>query len=208
MLRRRPPIGVILAGGLGRRIGGSKAVVQLQGKPLILYPLGAVQTVLRDVAVIAKADTKLPSLPGVTVWVEPDNPSHPVIGIVHALALAEGRAVLVCPVDLPFVTPELIHRLATADAGKSPAVIAASGAEIQPLLGVYGPRAREPLQRCGYESPMRELVASIGAQRLEVGDPELLFNINSPEDVLHAAAILDRRARAKTDPARTGPATH
>jgi molybdopterin-guanine dinucleotide biosynthesis protein A len=208
MLRRRPPIGVILAGGLGRRIGGSKAVVQLQGKPLILYPLGAVQTVLRDVAVIAKADSKLPSLPGVTVWVEPDNPRHPVMGIVHALAMAEGRGVLVCAVDLPFVTPELIHRLATADAGKSPAVIAANGAEIQPLLGLYGPRSIGPLQRCGYESSMRELVTAIGAQRLEVGDPELLFNINSPEDVLHAAAILDRRARAKTDPARTRPATH
>lgn len=206
MLRRRPPIGVILAGGCGRRIGGSKAVVQLQGRPLILYPLAAVQTVLRDVAVIAKADTKLPGLPGVTVWVEPDNPRHPAMGIVHALGLAEGRGIVVCAVDLPFVTPELIHRLATAEAGTSPAVVATNGADTQPLLGLYGPRAIEPLQRGGYEASMRELVASIGAQRLDVGDPELLFNINSPEDVLHAAAILDRRARAKTDPAGTWPA--
>ena len=64
MLRRRPPIGVILAGGQGRRIGGSKAVVQLAGQPLITYPLEAVRTALGDVAVVAKADTQLPSLPG------------------------------------------------------------------------------------------------------------------------------------------------
>jgi molybdopterin-guanine dinucleotide biosynthesis protein A len=195
-------MGVILAGGLGRRIGGSKAVVQLAGQPLISYPLWAVRTALSDVAVIAKADTELPSLPGVTVWVEPDLPRHPVVGIVQALALAEGRPVLICASDLPFVTPELIYRLATADLGKSPAVVACCGADVQPLLGCYGPRALEPL-RSGLpaDPPVRELVASLRPRMLEVGDPELLFNINSPEDLLHAAAILDGRARASHPPA-------
>jgi molybdenum cofactor guanylyltransferase len=202
MLRKRPPMGVILAGGLGRRIGGSKAVVQLAGQPLISYPLEAVRTALSDVAVIAKADTQLPSLPGVTVWVEPDSPRHPVVGIVQALALAEGRSVVVCASDLPFVTPELIYRLATADLGKSPAVVACCGTDVQPLLGCFAPRAIDPL-RSGLpaEAPVRELVASLHPRMLEVGDPELLFNINSPEDLLHAAAILDGRARASRPPA-------
>ena len=41
MRRRRRPIGVVLAGGSGRRIGGSKAIVKLRGQPLITYPLAA-----------------------------------------------------------------------------------------------------------------------------------------------------------------------
>src|SRR3979409_432737 len=123
MLRRRAPMGVILAGGLGRRLGGSKAVVQLAGRPLISYPLAAVQTALGEVASIARADSQLPSLSGVTVWVEPDTPRHPLVGIVQALALAEGRSVVVCAVDLPFVTPELIYRLATTDLRKAPAAV-------------------------------------------------------------------------------------
>jgi molybdenum cofactor guanylyltransferase len=202
MLRRRPPLGVILAGGLGRRIGGSKAVVQLAGEPLISYPLQAMRTALGDVAVIAKADTELPSMPGVAVWVEPDLPRHPVVGIVQALALAEGRSVVVCASDLPFVTPELIYRFATADLGKSPAVVACCGTDVQPLLGCYAPRSLEPL-RSGLRTdpPVRELVASLRPQMLEVGDPELLFNINAPEDLLHAAAILDGRLRAAGPPA-------
>ena len=202
MLRRRPPIGVILAGGQGRRIGGSKAVVQLAGQPLISYPLEAVRTALGEVAVVAKADTQLPSLPGVTVWVEPDAPRHPAVGIVQALALAEGRAVVVCAGDLPFVTPELVYRLVTADLGKSPAVVACCGSDVQPLLGCYAPRAIDPL-RLGLraEPPVRELVASLNPRMLEVGDPELLFNIDSPEDLLHAAGILDGRARAGRRPA-------
>ena len=202
MLRKRPPIGVILAGGVGRRIGGSKAVVQLAGKHLITYPLEALRTALSDVAVVAKADTQLPSLPGVTVWVEPDSPRHPVVGIIQALALAEGRSVVVCAVDLPFVTPELIYRLATADLGRSPAVVACRGDDVQPLLGCYALRAIDPL-RSGLpaEAPVRELVASLHPRMLDVGDSELLFNINSPEDLLHAAAILDGRARASRPPA-------
>jgi molybdopterin-guanine dinucleotide biosynthesis protein A len=187
---------------MGRRIGGSKAVVQLAGQPLITYPLDAVRTALGDVAVIAKADTELPSLPGVTVWVEPDSPRHPVLGIIQALALADGRSVVVCAVDLPFVTPELIYRLATADLGRVPAVVACRGTDVQPLLGCYAPRALEPL-RTGLpaDPPVRELVASLQPRMLDVGDHELLFNINSPEDLLHAAAILDGRARASRPPA-------
>ena len=202
MLRKRPPIGVILAGGVGRRIGGSKAVVQLAGQPLITYPLEAVRTALGDVAVVVKADTQLPSLPGVTVWVEPDSPRHPVMGIIQALALSEGRSVVVCAVDLPFVTPELIYRLATADLGQSPAVLACCGEDVQPLLGCYAPRAMEPLRTAlPAEAPVRELLASMGPRMLDVGDHELLFNINSPEDLLHAAAILDGRARSSRPPA-------
>ena len=48
---------MILAGGLGRRIGGAKAVVQLGGRPLISYPLQALQAALGEVAIVAKPDT-------------------------------------------------------------------------------------------------------------------------------------------------------
>ena len=38
------------------------------------------------------------------VWIEPDRPADPLLGVIEALELAGGRAVLVCPVDYPFVT--------------------------------------------------------------------------------------------------------
>jgi molybdopterin-guanine dinucleotide biosynthesis protein A len=98
------PIGVILAGGRGQRMGGAKATVMLGGRPLITYPLRALSAVLDDVVVQAKADTELPSLPGTTVWIESEPHRHPLIGIVEALGLAGGRPVLVCAVDIPFVT--------------------------------------------------------------------------------------------------------
>jgi molybdopterin-guanine dinucleotide biosynthesis protein A len=190
MAAQAQPIGAILAGGIGRRIGGSKATVHLRGRPLICYPLEAVQQVLQDVVIVAKPSTELPSLPGVTVWLEAEVPSHPLIGIVHALSLAEGRPVLVCASDLPFVTPAAIERLAGADPQGAPAVIATAAGQVQPLLGCYQPATLERVS-VGAERPMREVVAELGARTLEV-DPHVLFNVNYPEDLLQAAALLDQ----------------
>jgi molybdenum cofactor guanylyltransferase len=195
MARRRAPIGVILAGGLGRRMGGSKAVVRLGGRPLILYPLEALTLALDDVAVIAKADTLLPGLPGVTVWIEPPTPRHPLVGITHALALASRRPIVVCAADLPFVTPELIDRLAHVDPAGAPAVIASREGEMQPLLGCYQQAASKPLASAAAtaDTPLREAVAAIGPRLFEVEDVDELFNVNAPDDLLQAAAMLDRR---------------
>lgn len=191
--RKRPkPVGVVLAGGLGRRIGGAKATVELAGRPLICYPLEALAAALDEVAVLAKADTELPSLPGATVWVEPQLHHHPLVGISQALALAGGRPVLVCAVDLPFVSPELITRLADEDPRGAPAVIAGRRGRIQPLLGCYQPGAMELLGEAG-NRPLRELVAAIKPRLVEVEDPDALFNVNAPDDLLRAAAALDRR---------------
>jgi molybdenum cofactor guanylyltransferase len=189
------PLGVILAGGRGRRIGGSKATVELSGRPLICYPLRAVAAVLDEVVVLAKAETPLPSLAGATVWIEPQQRHHPAVGILQALALAGGKPVLVCAADLPFVTPELVGQLVGEDPGKAPAVIAGSRGQLQPLLGCYQPQALAALESRFDERdrPLRELVAAIDPLVLEVDDPDVLFNVNAPEDLLQAAAILDRR---------------
>ena len=194
--RRAGPIGVVLAGGLGRRIGGSKATVMLGDKPLISYPLEALASALGAVAIIAKAETELPSLPGVSVWIEPSTPRHPLAGITHALRFAEGRDVLVCAADLPFVTAALVQRIARADPGRSPAVVAVHQGAMQPLLGCYQPRTVEdvPLR---VRRPLRDAVAAIDPLLLEVADPDELFNVNSRDDLVTAAALLERRANRR-----------
>ena len=189
---RTRALGVILAGGGGRRIGGDKAIVELQGRPLISYPLEAVREALGQVAILAKADTKLPDLSGVTVWIEPDPRAHPVVGIIEALALADGRPVLVCAVDLPFVTARLIR------SSRGPILAGAGGGGVprgvmQPLLGCYQHRAL-PLLRAEVQTrPVEEAIAAIDPVLFEVEDPEELFDVNSPDDLLQAAAMLDRR---------------
>jgi molybdenum cofactor guanylyltransferase len=196
---RAAPIGAILAGGAGRRLGGDKAIVELHGTPLICYPLEAARAALEDVVIVAKPSTRLPGLRGVSVWLEPAVPRHPLVGITQALALADGRPVVVCPADLPFVTAGLLRRIAAADPGRAPAVVVVAGGAPQPLLGCYQPGALEllaPAARAA-SAPLREAVAALHPVLLEVEDPEELFTVNSPDDLLIAAGMLDRRRAAR-----------
>jgi molybdopterin-guanine dinucleotide biosynthesis protein A len=201
------PVGVVLAGGLGRRIGGSKAVVHLAGRPLISYPLEAVWRAVGNVAVVAKIDTELPSLPGVAVWVEPNEPRHPLTGIVHALGMAEARPVLVCAADMPLLGPGLLGEITRADPGGRPAVVASARGELQPLLGCYRPAALPLLAEAVTRSParaLRETITAIGPAVYEVEDTDQLFNVNTPDDLLQASAMLgSRRGVAARPPTRT-----
>jgi len=75
------------------------------------------------------------------------------------------------------------------------AVIASGDGLEQPLLGRYEPQAAEPLHALMQDTgiSLRRAVAEIGPRVLELEDPQVLFNINAPEDLLQAAALLDRR---------------
>jgi molybdopterin-guanine dinucleotide biosynthesis protein A len=199
----RDPIGVVLAGGVGRRIGGGKAVVELHGTPLIRYPLRALQAVLAEVVVVAKQRTPLPPLPGVPIWIEPAEPRHPLAGIVHALEAAGAasgvpgiaRELLVSAGDLPFLAPELVERLAHLDAGGAPAVVPRAGGRLQPLLARYGPGAYASLAAALRQDPLpsvTEAVAALEPRILELEDMQPFFNVNAPEDLLTAAGLLDR----------------
>jgi molybdenum cofactor guanylyltransferase len=189
------PIGVVLAGGAGRRIGGDKAIVELCGAPLLLYPLRALQAVLAEVVVVAKHESELPPLPGVPIWVEPPAPRHPLVGIVHALAAAGGREILVSAGDLPFVDPELVDLLAHADAGGAPAVAPRADGRLQPLLARYAPASHAPLAAALAQDPppsLTEAVAALRPRVLELDDARPFFNVNAPEDLLTASGLLGR----------------
>jgi len=187
------PIGVILAGGHGVRMGGAKLTVALRGQPLIRYPLEVMRSVLGEVAVISKADILLPRMGATTVWIEPDMLNHPLFGVVEALGLAAGRPVLVCPADFPFVTPDLLAALAAQSPEGRPAVVAAAGGVPCPLLGCYQPAAAPLLSQAAHRgvSPEQTL-AVLKPVLVEVGDETELFDIDTPDDLLQAAAMLDR----------------
>jgi molybdopterin-guanine dinucleotide biosynthesis protein A len=191
---------VVLAGGLGRRLGGSKATVRLNGRPLISYPLRAVQEALGSGVVVAKADSELPRLPGIEVWMEPHEPRHPLTGVVHALGLAEGRPVLVCAGDLPLVPAELIRQLARADPGQALVVAAAYQGRLQPLLARYEPEALESLATALQVegTSVRSAVSALGVQSYEVYDETFLFNVNTPEDLLRAGSLLAAQPNVKS----------
>jgi molybdopterin-guanine dinucleotide biosynthesis protein A len=192
------PIGAVLAGGIGRRMGGNKATVGLNGRPLIDYPVAAMRGAFADVAVVAKADTDLPALPGVTIWIEHDEPRHPLAGIVRALELAGTRPVFACAGDLPFVSAKLARVVAGAGAAGAVAIVPHAGGRLQPLFALYLPQARAQLSAALEQQPPKPLtaiVAALAPRVLELADARPFFNVNAPEDLLTAAGLIDRHER-------------
>lgn len=189
-------LGAVLAGGLGSRLGGAKPGTELGGRPLIRYPLEAVEEAGLEPLVVAKADTKLPPL-ACRVLREPDLPRHPLCGIVAALREAGERPVVAVGCDMPFLDAGL---LAWLGAAAEPLVVPLVGSRLQPLLARYDPvllprleaaMARgEPLQRA-VEALRPRLVSEPDLARF--GDPRrLCLNVNDRAGLEQAEALLSR----------------
>jgi molybdopterin-guanine dinucleotide biosynthesis protein A len=189
-------LGVVLAGGAGERLGGDKAVADLAGRPLISYPLAAFNAAEIEAVVVAKAETRLPPVDA-RVITEPDEPRHPLAGIVAALHASGDRPVVVCACDMPFVPPALLTRLAEL---AHPAVITESGRRQHPLLARYEPSVLGALESgLAAGASMTHTALSLGplilsgADLHRFGQPRLItFNVNSEADLGYAASIVTR----------------
>jgi molybdopterin-guanine dinucleotide biosynthesis protein A len=183
-------IGAVLAGGSGRRMDrSSKPAALLGGRPLVAYPLDALRAVCERVAVVCKAGTELPALSGAERWDEPDEPRHPLTGIVHALERA-GGPVLVCAADMPFVTADACRTLLqAAGGGGSAAVVAASEGVLQPVFGLYAPAALESLRDAEPDAPLTATVEGLDPVRVAL-PPALVRSVNTPEELAEAEVLL------------------
>jgi molybdopterin-guanine dinucleotide biosynthesis protein A len=188
-------VGAVLAGGRATRLGRPKATAPLGGRALLEHPLEALRGAGLETAVVAKPRSELPALEGVPVWTEPAAPAHPLLGIVTALEQAQGRSVLACACDLPFVTAELVRFLADLDA---PVAVPRAGGRLHPLLALYGAALLAPLRDAlDRSASVHETVEALGARIVteeelrQFGDPaRLLFNVNTPEDLGRAERYL------------------
>jgi molybdopterin-guanine dinucleotide biosynthesis protein A len=181
-------IGALLAGGSGSRLGGgSKAAAPLAGRPLAAYPAEALGAVCERVAVVCKADTILPELPGVERWDEPDEPRHPLTGIMHALDAA-GGPVLVCAADMPFVTADACRSLLEA-AGSSVAVVATADGVMQPVFALYAPAALGVLRAAAPDAPLTRTVEALDPVRVAL-PAALVRSVNTPDELAEAEARL------------------
>jgi len=185
----------VLAGGRSTRLGRPKPAAPLGGRPLIEYPLTALHEAGLETVVVAKRGTELPRL-DVPIWLEPDEPAHPLVGITTALARAGARPVLACGCDLPFVSTPLVARFAET---AHPLVVPRAGGRIHPLFARYDPALRGALSAAlAANRSLQSTIATLDAliveeeELAEFGDPKrLLFNVNTPEDLRRAEQMLE-----------------
>jgi molybdopterin-guanine dinucleotide biosynthesis protein A len=196
MTDRTAPIGVILAGGAGRRIGGDKAFARLAGRPLVAHVIDRLAPQCRALAINAAPDPRLDAfgLPVVPDAEADAGGQGPLSGILAAMGWAAARGaarVLTAPVDTPFLPADLAARLAAVDA---PIALARTGDGLHGTCGLWQVALRDDLQ-AALEHGVRkvtEFTEAQGAAGAAFPDalPPPFFNVNRPGDVARAAAWL------------------
>ncbi len=190
-MRCASTIGLILAGGRGRRLGGQdKAFVRLGGETLLARMRGRLSPQVDRIAVSSNAPQLFAGL-GLEV-VADLKPGYlgPLAGIHAALARWPDACVLTVAVDLPFVPRDLAPRLHAA-LGDAACAYATNGTH-HALAILWAPgqaAAVEQFLDAG-ERGVRPYIKAHGRPvpfEPDV-DSDIGFNINTPEDLAAAEA--------------------
>jgi molybdopterin-guanine dinucleotide biosynthesis protein A len=176
---RRGLTGIVLVGGASRRFGSPKALARLGEETLAERAWRVVGIACEERIAVGKTADEL-SLPFALL----DDGSAvraPLAGIVAGLRAASNDISVVLPVDAPEVTPELLRSLADACAD-------AAVTQIGPLPAAFHKRALPVLERrlAAGELAVRAALDELDV-RLVHADPNLLANVNTPEDLRRLA---------------------
>lgn len=194
-------VGVILAGGRARRMGGGdKALLDLAGRPLAAHVAAQLAGHVAALALNANGDPARFARLGLPVLPDPvPGWPGPLAGVLAALDWAAGQgadAAVTAPADTPFLPPDLVPRLRAASGeGARPAVAAGPEGALHPLCALWpvrlAPALRAALDRG--EAKVREFAAGQGAVTVAFTSEAAFFNVNTPEDLAAARARLAAR---------------
>ncbi len=185
----------ILAGGDGSRMGGAKPLVRLAGQSLVERSYAKARGWSDHVVVVVRSPSQLGGLDLPSVGDEPGM-EGPLAGLAAALRWSKkgGRqGLLAIACDMPFLPADLPGRLA-AGIGKHRAAVAASGGQLYPVCSLWRNEALEELPaycRSG-RSSLRGFARHLGFAAVEwpANGRDPFFNINNPDDLAAAKAIL------------------
>ena len=188
--------GVILAGGGARRMGGrDKALLMLGKGSLLSHVQARFAPQVERLAISANGDA---SRFGAGVTVLADEASQgPLSGILAALdwAAALGATAMVSvAVDTPFLPVDLVPRLClAAEASAGGVAIAASGGVDHPTFGLWPVGLRGDLRAflaSGVKTRVVDFARNHGAMRAEFSDDGAFANLNTPDDLAAAEAMM------------------
>lgn len=192
---------VVLAGGLGRRIGGGKPLRLLGGERLADRALANARRFSSHIALSIGSDGRVAGC-DVPQIVDPEPDWGALGGLAAGLDFAAGIGadlVLTLPCDSPFLPDDLLTRLRAALGPMDQAAIPGRGDRLHVACGLWRVGLRKPVADFagGGGRALHGLIERIDHAAVhwpaEGVDP--FFNINSPEDLRQAELLLPQIAR-------------
>jgi molybdenum cofactor guanylyltransferase len=200
--------GVLLAGGLARRMGGGdKPMRQIGGRTILARVIARLEPQCDGLILNANGDpARFASfgLPVISDTVE--NFPGPLAGILAALDWAAANRpgvswVLSAAADCPFLPRDLVARLHRARAEQNAQLaVAASDGQSHPVIGLWNVALREELRHALVVEDVRKIDRWTARYRLatvtwaaEPLDP--FFNANTVDDIVAAERLAELDGR-------------
>ena len=189
--------GLILAGGASSRMGRNKALIDLDGEPLVARVAAALAPVSDERLIVANdpAPYRFLGLP-----IVPDiEPGYgPLMGLYSGLKAASGELALLVAVDMPFLSPDFLRYLLSLAPGYDVVIPEAQG-RLHPLCAVYRRATCLPAVEAAIARGQRRLIAfhpqvrvrRVPEEALRRVSPDLraLINVNTPEELARARKL-------------------
>jgi molybdopterin-guanine dinucleotide biosynthesis protein A len=209
-----PTVGLVLAGGLARRMGGGdKALIEIGGVSILDRVLATLSAQCTGIIINANgdparfADTGVPVIPDNV----PDYPG-PLAGILAGLDWLAGQDngvewMVSVPGDCPFLPDDLVEKLHQARRKMGtgvPLACARSGAWRHPTVALWPLALRADLRKALVEEGLRKIEVWTARHSVAIADwPDQpidpFFNVNTPEDAERATRIALQHATGDFD---------
>jgi molybdopterin-guanine dinucleotide biosynthesis protein A len=181
--------GLVLAGGLGRRMGGvDKGLSLLDGEPLVEHIIRRLAPQVGRLIINANQNHDIYAGFGYPVVGDRiEGHAGPLAGLEAGLAACTTPYLLTVPCDSPFLPADLVSRLAAClTAHKASIAVARTGEQLHPVFSLIR----------SDELPELQAFINAGGRRMEAGlrrlcwapcpfddCPEAFANINTPDEL-------------------------
>jgi molybdopterin-guanine dinucleotide biosynthesis protein A len=196
-------VGVLLAGGQSRRMGGGEKFLRpLGGRPILERVVERVRPQVSDLILNTGGDGARFQPLGLPVVADViEGFAGPLAGILTGLEWAAANVpaapwVASFATDAPFLPDDLVERLmAAVEDGGAEMACAVSRGRTHPVFALWPVDLRDALRRAMVEDEMRKIDRWTAAYRVAhvdfAGDPvDPFFNVNRPEDLAEAETLL------------------
>jgi len=199
----KQPVGVILAGGRATRMGGGdKGLLLLGGRSLLARVVDRIAPQVAALALNANGNPVRFDAFGLPVLMDSvQGFPGPLAGVLAGMDWAASRGashVVSAAADTPFLPEDLVPRLLLASEDGAPVVLAASEENGQlirhPTFGLWPVDLRDDL-RAALKRGERKVgfwaeQQGVALAPFSTGRVDPFFNINAPEDLALAEALL------------------
>ncbi|POZ53645.1 molybdenum cofactor guanylyltransferase MobA [Methylovulum psychrotolerans] len=177
--------GVILAGGLARRMGHQdKGLILFQGQPLVSYAITAMRPVVTELLINANRNIEAYQQFGWPVISDQtDSFDGPLAGILTAMLHSQADTLLVMPCDAPLMQAGHLQRLVDCRRAQNADVaVAVEGGRWHPVFLAVNTALKTDLQAylASGQRKVETWLAQYATVTVDFGaQPELFSNVNT-----------------------------